>query len=51
MRVNAKWTPSGIVLWLMAAGIATLVVCTGSREPPPPEPPPAEIEFEIEMSE
>jgi hypothetical protein len=51
MRINTKWTPSGIVLWLIAAIIATLVVC--SQAPPPDARPemPAEVEFEVETIE
>lgn len=49
MRVNAKWTPSEIGLWLIAAVIATLVVCTGSSERPLPKAPPTEIEFEVDV--
>jgi hypothetical protein len=51
MRINTKWTPSGIVLWLIAAIIATLVVC--SQAPPPDTRPemPAEVEFEVETIE
>ncbi|MEM8609897.1 MAG: hypothetical protein AAGF92_22585 [Myxococcota bacterium] len=51
MRVNAKWTPSGMILWLIAAGIATLVVCRGAREAEPPRPAPTEVEFEVEMGD
>ena len=29
MRVDAKWTPRGILLWLIAAIVATLAVCYG----------------------
>jgi len=51
MRVSTKWTPSGIVLWLIAAVVATLVVC--NKAPPPDARPevPAEIEFEVETVE
>ncbi len=51
MGINTKWTPSGIVLWLIAAVIATLVVC--SQAPPPDARPemPGEIEFEVETAQ
>lgn len=51
MRVNTKWTPSGIVLWLIAAVVASLVVC--NQSPPPAARPtaPTEIEFEVETVE
>ena len=51
MRVSTKWTPSGIVLWLIAAVVATLVVC--NKTPPPDARPvmPVEIDFEVETIE
>ncbi|MDH3624707.1 MAG: hypothetical protein OES69_05940 [Myxococcales bacterium] len=48
MRVYTKWTPSGIVLWLIAAVVATLVVCNQTPPPDPRPKAPAEIEFEVE---
>ena len=37
MRAKTQWTPGGIVLWLIAAILATLVVCSqASREAPRP---------------
>ncbi|MEM7137969.1 MAG: hypothetical protein AAF500_15400 [Myxococcota bacterium] len=57
MRVNARWTPSVLLLWLIAAGIATLVVCSGSVRPDSSERPTerpvmggTEVEFEIESA-
>jgi hypothetical protein len=48
MRTRSTWTPGGIALWLIAAILATLVVCTRAddEEPPftSPEPP---VEFEV----
>lgn len=35
MRVKSPWTPGSIALWLIAAILATLVVC--SQVPPAPE--------------
>lgn len=35
MRAKSQWTPGSIVLWLIAAILATLVVC--SDLPPPPD--------------
>ena len=51
MRINTKWTPSGIVLWIIAAIIATLVIC--SQAPPPDARPEVsdEVEFEVESTE
>ena len=51
MRVNTKWTPSGIVLWLIAAVVATLVVCNETQPPDARRNAPAEIEFEVETVE
>lgn len=51
MRVKSKWTPSGIILWLVAAIVATVVVC--SKAPPPEAVPmaPVDIDFEVETIE
>ena len=48
MRVRSEWTPGGIVLWLIAAILATLVVCTQTekKEPPVAAPEPS-VEFEV----
>jgi hypothetical protein len=51
MRINTKWTPSGIVLWLIAAIIATLVVCSQAAPPDARPEMPAEVEFEVETIE
>ena len=50
MRVNAKWTPSGLLLWFVAAVVATFVVCVGAKPEPPTQEPPTEIEFEVQTS-
>jgi hypothetical protein len=36
VRTRSQWTPGSIVLWLIAAIIATLIVCSGI--PPQPAP-------------
>lgn len=51
MRAKSQWTPGGIVLWLIAAILATLVVCLGA-EPESAEPTlgrdrPIELEVEV----
>lgn len=51
MRVNTKWTPSGIVLWLIAAIVATLVVCSKAPPPDSESEGPVEIDFEVETVE
>lgn len=53
MRAKSEWTPGGIVLWLIAAILATLVVCFGA-EPESAEPeadPDRSIELEVEVVE
>jgi hypothetical protein len=48
MRARSEWTPRGIALWLIAAILATLVVCTQTRpEDPPPEAKSPTVEFEV----
>lgn len=48
MRVRSEWTPGGIVLWLIAAIVATFVVCTQTEktEPPATAPDPP-VDFEL----
>jgi len=51
VRAKSKWTPGGIVLWLIAAIVATLVVCSQSR-PESGEPAVTdELEVEVEVVE
>ena len=47
MRTKSQWTPGGIVLWLIAAILATLVVC--SEAPPRPNAitPADQVEFDV----
>ncbi len=40
MRVESKWSPGELVLWLIAAIAATLIVCSRSPETSGPETPP-----------
>ncbi len=51
VRAKSKWTPEGMVLWLIAAAAATLIVC--SQVPPKPAPLPGanDVEFEVEFAE
>jgi hypothetical protein len=49
MRVKSEWTPSGILLWLIAAIAATLVVCSQVPEVPQPPAAPAEADAEVEI--
>lgn len=47
MRAKSQWTPGGSLLWLIAAVLASLVVCSLSK--PAAEPPDATEEVEIEL--
>ena len=48
MRAKSQWTPGGIVLWLIAAILATFIVCTATAPDENRELSPAEVEFEVE---
>ena len=47
MRAKSKWTPGGIVLWLIAAAIATLIVWSQSQ--PASAPPPFADDDDVEV--
>lgn len=49
MRVESKWTPRGIVLWLIAAIAATLIVCSQLPEAPPAEPQAPKGGFDLDV--
>jgi hypothetical protein len=51
VRAKSQWTPAGSLLWLIAAVLASLVVCSLSK--PAAEPPDVteEVEIEVELSE
>ena len=51
MRAKNKWTPGGIVLWLIAAVLATLIVCSQSPPTAPPLPATNDVEIEVELVE
>lgn len=44
MRPKSQWNPEIVALWLIAAILATLIVC--SKKPPAFEPPAETIEVE-----
>ena len=46
VRAKSKWTPGGIVLWLIAAAVATLIVCSLAR--PASAPPSVADDVEVE---
>ena len=51
MRTKSQWTPGGIVLWLIAAILASLIVCNETEPDEKRGLPPAEVEFEVEGPE
>ncbi len=52
MREKSQWTPRGIVLWLIAAILATLFVCTGTApDPEPPRETSRGVDLEVEIVE
>lgn len=55
MRVDAKWTLRGILLWVIAAIVATIAVCYGKPSVSHQEPSATdekgsaqEVDFEVE---
>lgn len=51
MRAKSQWTPGGIVLWLIAAILASLVVCSQLPSDTADPAPADEIEFEVELGQ
>ena len=51
MRAKSKWTPEGIVLWLIAAAVATLIVCVQARPASAPPSVGEDAEVEVELVE
>lgn len=47
MRAKSTWTPGGIALWLIAAILATLIVCSESEAPEDAPSPSDEVEVEV----
>ena len=47
MRAKSQWTPGGITLWLIAAILATLIVCSETPYQAPESSPSDEIELEV----
>ena len=47
MRAKSQWTPGGLGLWLIAAILATAIVC-GQLEPGQPSEE-ADVEVEVEV--
>ena len=47
MRAKSQWTPGGITLWLIAAILATLIVCSETPCQAPEGSPSDEIELEV----
>jgi hypothetical protein len=51
VRAKSKWTPGGLFLWLIAAVLASLVVCSQSAPDPERLPAGDEVEIELELVE
>jgi hypothetical protein len=51
VRAKSKWTPEGIVLWLIAAVLATLIVWSQTRPTSGPQALPDDVEVEVEFVE
>jgi hypothetical protein len=47
MRAKSQWTPGGIALWLIAAILATLLVCNETEPGEEPRASPGEVEIEV----
>ncbi len=47
MRAKSQWTPGGITLWLIAAILATLIVCSRAPEEASEPPPSDQVELEV----
>lgn len=47
MRAKSQWTPGGITLWLIAAILATLIVCSEAPNEPQHRASGDEIELEV----
>lgn len=50
-RTRSQWTLGGIGLWLIAAILATLIVCTQTRPADRPAASSADAEIEVEVVE
>ena len=51
MREKSQWTPAGVVLWLIAAILATLIVCGRTELEPTPAGTSGAVELEVEIVE
>ena len=49
MRAKSQWTPGGSLLWLIAAILASLVVCSRSKPAAKPAAEPADVNEEVEI--
>lgn len=48
MRAKSQWTLGGVTLWLIAAILATLVVCSQTASDPRLPGESSEVELEVE---
>ena len=49
MREKSQWTPGSIALWLIAAILATLLVCTRAEPKTEPSRAPGGVELDVEI--
>ena len=46
-RRKNEWTLGGVGLWLIAAILATVLVCSQTEQPRTPTAPPVEVDVEV----
>jgi hypothetical protein len=51
VRVESKWTPGTVILWLIAAVVATFIVCSQSLPKLGPPADSTEVDFELKVVE
>ena len=51
MHEKSQWTPAGIVLWLIAAILATLIVCSRTEPDRKPAQAADEVQLDVEIVE
>ena len=51
MRTKSQWTPGNIALWLIAAILATLIVCSDAPRRSDDLAPTDVVEFQVQRAE
>jgi hypothetical protein len=51
MREKSQWSPASIALWLIAAIVATLILCDGADPKPGPSGAPGGVDLDFEIVE